>query len=236
MAPMQAPLARRMDRALSTGSAPDAMREALALTMLARGEEVAEFVWQCRELAMREPSPGPYSTVAELDSWYPQDAGAAASLLLSRVQLSPGECVFVGAGVPHAYLSGLAAEIMANSDNVLRAGLTTKHVDLPGLLESVDTAPRNVNQPPERLSPSISRFAPPVEEFALAEVDPTAGGESVRLAGPLIALAVHGKPVIDANGSARALTPGSAMFLPATTDRFTVAGTGRLLLAYCPSA
>ena len=68
---------------------------------------------------------------------YPGDPGVIAAMLLNHVQLQPGEALFLGAGVPHAYLNGLGVEIMANSDNVLRCGLTPKHVDVPELLRIV---------------------------------------------------------------------------------------------------
>ncbi|RMH76263.1 MAG: mannose-6-phosphate isomerase, class I, partial [Actinomyces sp.] len=80
-------------------------------------------------------------TALRLAELYPGDAGVVTSLLLNRVTLRPGQALFLGAGNLHAYLGGVGVEIMANSDNVLRGGLTTKHVDVPALLEVVDTSP-----------------------------------------------------------------------------------------------
>ncbi|MEE2046703.1 mannose-6-phosphate isomerase, class I, partial [Nocardiopsis tropica] len=76
--------------------------------------------------------------VADLAVRYPGDPGAVASLLLNRVTLGPGQALFLPAGNLHAYLQGTAVEVMASSDNVLRAGLTAKHVDAPELLDVVD--------------------------------------------------------------------------------------------------
>jgi mannose-6-phosphate isomerase len=80
-------------------------------------------------------------TVLELGERYPGDAGVLAALLLNRISLSPGEGIFLPAGNLHSYLHGMAMEVMANSDNVLRGGLTPKHVDVPELLRVLDFHP-----------------------------------------------------------------------------------------------
>ena len=80
-------------------------------------------------------------TVLELGERYPGDAGVLAALLLNRVDLRPGEGIFLPAGNLHSYLHGFAMEVMANSDNVLRGGLTPKHVDVPELLRVLDFTP-----------------------------------------------------------------------------------------------
>src|SRR6201999_3884389 len=80
-------------------------------------------------------------TVLELGERYPGDAGVLAALLLNRISLAPGETIFLTAGNLHAYLRGVGVEIMANSDNVLRGGLTPKHVDVPELLRVLDFTP-----------------------------------------------------------------------------------------------
>ena len=82
-------------------------------------------------------------TVLELSERYPGDAGVLAALLLNRVTLAPGEALFLPAGNLHAYLSGAGVELMANSDNVLRGGLTPKHVDVPELLRVLDFGARH---------------------------------------------------------------------------------------------
>ena len=77
----------------------------------------------------------------ELGERYPGDAGVLAALLLNRVSLAPGEAIFLPAGNLHTYLHGVGLEVMANSDNVLRGGLTPKHVDVPELLRVLDFTP-----------------------------------------------------------------------------------------------
>ncbi len=80
-------------------------------------------------------------TILELGERYPGDAGVLAALLLNRISLTPGEGIFLPAGNLHSYLHGVAMEVMANSDNVLRGGLTPKHVDVPELLRVLDFDP-----------------------------------------------------------------------------------------------
>ena len=79
----------------------------------------------------------------ELSERYPGDAGVLAALLLNLVVLAPGEALYLPAGNLHAYLSGAGVELMANSDNVLRGGLTSKHVDVAELLRVLDFTPRH---------------------------------------------------------------------------------------------
>lgn len=80
-------------------------------------------------------------TFLKLVEEYGIDAGALCALLLNRITLQPGEAIFMGAGVLHAYLHGVGVEIMANSDNVLRGGLTPKHVDVPELMQVLHFEP-----------------------------------------------------------------------------------------------
>jgi len=79
--------------------------------------------------------------VLELGERYPGDAGVLAALLLNRISLKCGDGIFLPAGNLHSYLQGMAMEVMANSDNVLRGGLTPKHVDVPELLRVLDFTP-----------------------------------------------------------------------------------------------
>ena len=85
-----------------------------------------------------------YRTALALGERYPGDPGVLASLLLNRITLQPGQALYLPGGNMHAYLSGVGIEIMANSDNVLRGGLTPKHVDVPELMKVLDFTPGDV--------------------------------------------------------------------------------------------
>ena len=82
-----------------------------------------------------------FETVRDLARWYPGDPGIVISLMLNRVTLHRGEVLWLPAGNIHAYLTGVGVELMASSDNVLRGGLTPKHVDVAELLKVLDFRP-----------------------------------------------------------------------------------------------
>ncbi|MCV7084319.1 mannose-6-phosphate isomerase, class I, partial [Mycolicibacter hiberniae] len=116
---------------------------------------------------------GEARTLLELGERYPADAGVLASLLLNRLTLEPGEGIYLPAGNLHAYLRGLAVEIMANSDNVLRGGLTPKHVDVPELLRVLDFSPAaEKHLHVETVTDGAeTRYRTPAKEFALSRFD-----------------------------------------------------------------
>ncbi|MFF0635410.1 mannose-6-phosphate isomerase, class I [Nocardia sp. NPDC004151] len=135
-------------------------------------------------------------TALELAEAYPGDAGVLAALLLNRITLEPGEGLFLDAGNLHAYLRGVGVEIMANSDNVLRGGLTPKHVDVPELLRVLDFEPLDLPVVrAEQMSDSVFRYHTPAPEFALSrfELEPEAEPVTVVGSGPVIALVTHGR-------------------------------------------
>lgn len=112
-------------------------------------------------------------TALELGESYPGDAGVLAALLLNRVTLEPGQGIFLAAGNLHAYLHGLAVEIMANSDNVLRGGLTPKHVDVPELLRVLDFDGADITILEPEPEPDSAEFIYPTQapEFRLTRIE-----------------------------------------------------------------
>ncbi|MFT4044145.1 MAG: mannose-6-phosphate isomerase, class I [Gordonia sp. (in: high G+C Gram-positive bacteria)] len=112
-------------------------------------------------------------TVCELGEMYPSDPGVLAALLLNRLHLSPGEGLYLPAGNLHAYLNGTGVEIMANSDNVLRGGLTPKHIDVPELLRVLDFTPVGVDvlKPKTRMIGAERVYLTPAPEFRLSRVE-----------------------------------------------------------------
>ncbi|MCW1958436.1 MAG: mannose-6-phosphate isomerase, class I [Mycobacterium sp.] len=107
-------------------------------------------------------------TILELGERYPGDAGVLAALLLNRISLAPGEGIFLPAGNLHSYLHGVGMEVMANSDNVLRGGLTPKHVDVPELLRVLDFNPVPDARVGTRREGIELIYRTPVPEFAAA--------------------------------------------------------------------
>jgi mannose-6-phosphate isomerase len=152
---------------------------------------------------------------------FPGDVGVLVAVLLGYVRLRPGEAIFLGAGNVHAYLRGTGVEIMANSDNVLRCGLTPKHVDVPEVLRIT-----RFDELADPRWPAVGgSFAVPVPDFRLTRLDVE---EPTRLddPGPLVVLVTEG----DVRVADVPLGPGRAAFVPAG-EPVTVAGAGIAFVA-----
>ena len=162
-------------------------------------------------------------TVLELGERYPGDAGVLAALLLNRIDLAPGEAIFLPAGNLHTYLRGFALEVMANSDNVLRGGLTPKHVDVPELLRVLDFAPTPESQlrPPIRPEGLGLVYDTPADEFAVAllKLDGEHLGHQVDAAarheGPQILLCAEGSTTVHGKSGSLTLDRGMAAWVAA---------------------
>jgi mannose-6-phosphate isomerase len=117
-------------------------------------------------------------TASELNAFYPDDPGVLAALLMNRITLQPGDALYMPAGNLHAYLSGGGVEIMANSDNVMRGGLTPKYINVDALLAILDFTPGfgGLIIPVED-SPGVWRYPTPAPEFELWRIE--ARGEPV---------------------------------------------------------
>ena len=110
--------------------------------------------------------------VTELASKYPGDPSVVVTLLLNRVLLGPGEAVFLGPGNLHAYLRGFGVEVMGNSDNVVRGGMTVKHIDVEELLAVLDFEP--LEQPvvrPLEVEPGRWRYDTPQTPFLVTRFE-----------------------------------------------------------------
>jgi mannose-6-phosphate isomerase len=177
-----------------------------------------------------------YAAVARLVEQYPADPGVLVTLLLNHVVLAPGEAMFIDAGVIHAYASGFGVEIMAASDNVLRAGLTVKHVDVPELIEVANFTP----MPPPLWAGAATAdpaggtvFTPPVDEFELA-VLPVQGGEVALRDGPQLLLCLDGTLQACTTAGRLDLPAGSVAYVGGAEERVTVSGQGRLVVGRTP--
>ncbi|MEV6806261.1 mannose-6-phosphate isomerase, class I [Streptomyces sp. NPDC051132] len=192
-------------------------------------------------LAAAARRPGPFREEYEvydvIARAYPGDPGVPAALLLRQVRLAPGEALFLGAGVPHAYLEGLGVEVMAASDNVLRCGLTSKHVDVPELLRVLRfSAPPTPVTRPVRGEGGEEVYPAPVDDFRLSRlvVDGPDGPESVHAlpgARPQILVCTEGTVrLAGAAGDEVVLTPGGSVYVPAG-EEITVSGAGTVFRA-----
>jgi mannose-6-phosphate isomerase len=175
-----------------------------------------------------------YAATVPLIDRYPSDPAVLVTLLLNHVVLAPGESMFIAAGTVHAYTSGFGVEIMASSDNVLRAGLTPKHVDIPELLEVADFVPV---APPRWVAapdgPGI-KLAPPVDEFELLILDLRGDRPTLEHVAPRLALCLRDKVELQAGGTVITLEQGEAAFVEAGSGPLTVTGHGEVAIGQTP--
>ncbi len=176
------------------------------------------------------------SWVLELHRQFPGDRGVLAPLFLHLLELQPGEAIFTGPGILHAYLDGVGIELMANSDNVVRGGLTGKHVDRDELLAIL----RCDTEPPHQLSSTKSGgervFDRVADEFALSVVDVNQHqpfereGEIVELW-----LCATGSGLMqEVGGPAQPFVQGEAFLVPASVSKLRIDGTATLFRATVP--
>lgn len=223
-------LARVVDPLESPGGA-DGVREAFLAALQADAELVRQVVAAAgQQVATPGPGADLAATALELAESFPDDPGIIAALLLNRIVLQPGEAFFMDAGNMHAYLRGTGIEVMANSDNVLRGGLTGKHVDIDELASVVSFAPERpeVIRPVEE-APGLSRYPTPAPEFALWRMDDP---QATPLPAPRrgrIVLVTDGALELGVGEERIGVCSGEAVFVSALDDAeapVTVSGTG----------
>jgi mannose-6-phosphate isomerase len=185
----------------------DALVPDLLESCVTHVKEHGEFQLECR-------------TVLELGERYPGDSGVLAALLLNRLVLQPGEAIFLPAGNLHTYLHGTAVEVLANSDNVLRGGLTPKHVDVPELLRVLDFGFGDMAVHTGEPSGPRRVYRTEAPEFELSRIE-WADGEpraEVKLGGGLPRIMVcidGGVRAATVDGQVLELCQGQSMWLPA---------------------
>ena len=163
--------------------------------------------------------------VARLGAQYPQDVGVVGALLLNLVTLQPGEALYLPAGNLHAYLEGVAVEIQASSDNVLRGGLTPKHVDTAELLKVLDFTDRPVERIPPR--GPLSVYETPAPEFELTRLELSGTEQVLPRRGPDIFLVVEGSATVKIGHESQPLARGASVFVDfAEGDTVTLTGRG----------
>ncbi|MFC4033851.1 mannose-6-phosphate isomerase, class I [Streptomyces polygonati] len=217
-----------------------ALREVLAAVLGADPDEMAATVHAATEAAARlaaaagTPYAADYAAYAKIAHSFPGDRGIIAAMLLNHVRLQPGEALYLGAGVPHAYLEGLGVEIMANSDNVLRCGLTPKHIDVTELLRIVRF---EADDPgvlrPEAASDGEELYAAPIDEFRLSRfaLAPGTDARSLDRGTPQILLCTRGEARLRSDDSDTiTLAPGESAFL-AAGERVDLSGAGTVFRA-----
>ena len=170
----------------------------------------------------------PWDTIRFIATFYPDDSGLFSPLLLNVVKLNPGEAMFLFAETPHAYLQGVALEVMANSDNVLRAGLTPKYIDIPELVANVKFVPKPAAElltQPQQHGSELD-FPIPVDDFAFALHELTADAREVAQQSAAILFCVDGEATIRKGEEPLPLNPGESAIIAANESPVALSGTG----------
>jgi mannose-6-phosphate isomerase len=234
-----AELAREVAR-LARERTPAALRALFTRIMTLDDEEKRSVLFRAlQESARRGAEDEAWAWVERLHARYPGDIGCLSPVYLNLLTLAPEEALFLPAGELHAYLEGTAIEIMANSDNVLRGGLTPKNVDLPELLAilTFDTREPRILEG-EAEGPCQKAFRVGVREFelSLVRVEEGAAFHPQPGRGVEILLALEGACTVRADGDGeRGLARGQAIFVPASTRGYRVSGKCRLARASVPA-
>lgn len=176
----------------------------------------------------------PWQTIRVISEFYPDDSGLFSPLLLNVVKLNPSEAMFLFAETPHAYLQGVALEVMANSDNVLRAGLTPKYIDIPELVANVKFVAKPADQlltTPVKHGTELD-FPIPVEDFAFSLHDLSAQETAISQQSAAILFCVEGEAVLSKGEQRLVLKPGESAFIGADESPVNASGVGRLARVY----
>jgi mannose-6-phosphate isomerase len=180
-----------------------------------------------------------YETAVELAASSPGDVGVIISLLLNRLTLQPGEAAYLATGIIHAHLRGLCLEVMVSSDNVLRAGLTTKHIDARGLVRCLaEGTSRAARVEPLVFNYSTDVFSPG-GDFALSitqssPADPA--GVVLPATGPRLLVCTGGEvALVNRRDQVLRLGRGDAAYADDSDGELRVAGTGEVAQAFVPS-
>ncbi|EQL84368.1 mannose-6-phosphate isomerase, class I [Vibrio parahaemolyticus 10290] len=175
-----------------------------------------------------------FKLILDLSIQYPGDVGLFAPLLLNVITLQPGEAMFLSARTPHAYIKGTGLEIMANSDNVLRAGLTPKHMDVEELVKCTDFVPKPFNS--LVLEPNAngcqSLYPVPVADFSFSILNQP-NNEVVEANSAEILMAIDTDlTLISDNGETLTAAKGQSVFVPAYVGHYRIQSAGRVARAF----
>jgi mannose-6-phosphate isomerase len=221
---------------------PDPAHALLAAMLAVPPDEhvglVREIVAACvRASASPDEDGHQCAAIARVAEDHPDDIGIAVLLLMHHRLLEPGDYLDVPAGVLHSYVSGLGIEVLANSDNVVRAGLTSKQIDVPELLRIVDPAQHGCvsHAEPAPGLPATVRFPSQSDRFALRRLSAPADVVLPGAGTPRIVFCLHGEVTLTTTETSLTLGPVQAAYLSARDHEVSVSGSGEVYLVTLPS-
>lgn len=178
-----------------------------------------------------------FKWMKKLAAIYPTDLGVFAPLFLNMVKLKPGEALFIDAGVLHSYLNGCGVEIMANSDNVLRGGLTHKKVDLPELVKILNFDSSGFKKIEPKMDKNENIYQTSATEFQLSRIIVKDDEPFIRanISSAEIILCTEGKGLITWSRSSLELKSGESVFIPFAISEYSINGSMDLFRAVVPA-
>jgi mannose-6-phosphate isomerase len=225
--------------------------------------ELTAYALSAQDPGSPEADPGIWPLIRRFAGYYPGDPGILAPLYLNLLRLAPGQAIYLPAGILHAYVEGFGVELMANSDNVLRGGLTSKHIDvdeltrvlyfhpfMPELISPRLAAPGAAGKPdPAEPSPAAGFFSypSPCREFSLSIIHNLEG--PLPISAPAVIVVIRGRLTISAGKAAAApseaaaggalpasweLGPGQSAFIPPSAVPPDLSGIYTLYAASIP--
>ncbi len=234
---LDVPALRPLATALAQTPEARGLRAFFELAMTAAPEAKAalakETLAACRRLA---GAGGDFSKElawgARIGEKYPGDSGVVVALALNLVELAPGDAIYLPAGNLHSYLEGTGVEIMASSDNVLRGGLTPKHVDVPELLRVLEFRSENVALVPVETRGAERHYRTPAPEFALSRFELTGTSATASpVNGPEIVVVTRGSVTVCRGSESLTLRSGRSAFIPAGGGDYSLDGTATVFRA-----
>lgn len=208
-------------------------------------ETKEQAIHEALEWAGKPPGPGAASYesektwVSRLNRIYPGDIGILCPLILNLVRLSPGDAFFTRAGGLHAYLDGAGIELMANSDNVLRGGLTPKYIDVQELIKTLNFEPKEFEKAQIKDPAGGEQvYISPAEEFRLSRIFISGGKEYIsdRERSVEMMICVEGSGSITEIGREETLSinRGDSILIPASVEQYSIGGEATLYKASVP--
>ncbi|MBW3697557.1 mannose-6-phosphate isomerase, class I [Vibrio sp. T187] len=203
----------------------------LSLTGEKKDKAILELISSLKMIGSEFPKES--ALVDRFQKLYPKDIGLFSPLFLNIIELKPGEAMFLYAETPHAYVNGLGVEVMANSDNVLRAGLTPKHIDVEELVKNTRFEPTPFSELTIKPESYEGRevYPIPVEDFKFDILTPNEGID-IQVSSAEILFCLSGYITVTVDSESRLVTKGESVILPAAIEEYSVLGEGQLARAY----
>jgi mannose-6-phosphate isomerase len=212
----------------------DGLQHFFVAILSLQGEDKARALSQLLDYANRHQQQRLPALLIELAQQYPGDIGLFAPLMLHYITLQPGQAMYLDARTPHAYLKGTGLEVMASSDNVLRAGLTPKHIDIEELAKCTSFAakPESTLLVEPREAQGEFNYPIPVDDFKFS-IYPTTQATPVKVASAEIVFAIDEDAKLEhRNGEKMSIKKGQSVFIPAAAESYRLTSAGRVARVY----